>query len=578
MSLKQMKPVGAKKKTVDLRNDFYVFDTETTELSPMVHKLVFGVLYGYNYMRVFSTPEEFKELLKDKRFQKKTIFAHNAEFDLLATFGNIIMNIDDTAIFNGKFISCKWGTTTFADSMNIFPTSVAKLGEILGDNKIDNEKVKTEGLTKSNMNLDDIVYCIKDCSIVWDSLLKMFLKIGAIKITIGSVALYDFRKNFLDSTISYNEHTDKFFDSYFGGRTEAFKIGRVDCSVYDVNSEYPHAMVNCIFPDPRTLKCETKVDLKYFNYLLGRYEGLVKCKVYHKPHYFGFLPYRDESNNKLLFPTGTFSGCWNFNEIRFALENNIIEILEITEIVYSNPIESPFIKFVETYYKHRLSTSNEFEKLLDKLLMNNMYGKLAQRLKYKTQYHDQIPYEIIEELQKCEKYYKLKMFSSRRNDCYLETENEEMKNSFFSIAVFPSYITSFARVHLLKNGLLPNIKNKVCYCDTDSVFLEGEFIGLVGNELGKFKKEDKKVVEIRGLKNYIMASKDGKETKIIKGVGKRAKQIGENTYKETKYFKTKEALRRGVESGDIKTVIKEITNKYDKRIVLNDGNTKPIEL
>jgi len=131
---------------------------------------------------------------------------------------------------------------------------------------------------------------------------------------------------------------------------------------------------------------------------------------------------------------------------------------------------------------------------------------------------------------------------------------------------------------LLLKSLIANENNCVTYCDTDSVFLEGSFNGDEGLQLGQFKKESKMVIEIKGLKNYIDVDSKGEEKRTLKGVHKNAEKIDENTYKITQYHKTKESLRRNVEAGTKKVVIKTITNKYDKRVVNSDGSTIPIKL
>ena len=188
-----------------------------------------------------------------------------------------------------------------------------------------------------------------------------------------------------------------------------------------------------------------------------------------------------------------------------------------------------------------------------------------------------IPYELIEELNKTEKYNVLKTFSETREDCFLMTENEKFVNSFFAVPTFSSYITSEARIILLK-GLLENENNQILYCDTDSLFLEGEFTGQISNLLGNWKQETKKIIEVRGLKNYSIIDEKGEKKEIIKGVSKRSKKVGSNVYESEQYFKTKEALRRNVEAGSKKIVRKTLSGKYDKRIITENGNTKPIKL
>lgn len=573
--MKALKPLS-KRHQKNLKNKFYVFDVETTCLSPKPENFVFGVIYGFDEYKIIYSVEDFIKEFEDPKYKDKTIFAHNAEFDLLTLFGNIYQNIDNSAVFNGKFILCNYKNIRFCDSLNIFPTSVSKLGDILGLPKLDNDKVKENTLTKDNITTDDINYCIRDCEIIYKSLLKVFEDIGSIKITIASIGMYVFRKRFLYDDIVYNELVDEFFGSYYGGRTEAFKLGEVNAKVYDINSLYPDCMINTAFPDPRNLKKEININPKYLIQLLDRYEGMCKVNVTHKDSYFGYLPYRDEELKKLLFPVGTFTTTINFNELKFALSKGIITINFVEYTVYSSPIKSPFIDYVNFHYNERLNTDNEFLKFFFKLLLNSLYGRFAMRMKYKTTYFDNVPIELIEEIQQVNGFYDLRVFSKDREDCFLTVENESLKNSYFSIALFSSYITSAGRIKLL-NGLLQNEKNGVAYCDTDSIFLEKNFIGDVGKKIGQFKLEDKIVTEINGLKNYVYIHNDETIT-LIKGVGKGSIKIGENKYQIKQYYKTKESLRQKKEAGDIKTVVKELKHKYDKRTVLTNGETKPIYL
>jgi len=571
--MRVLRPITNKKKTDEIKNNFFVFDIETTKLEPMQKNFVFGVIYGNNFVKVIKSVEEFQAEFKKKKYSKKFLFAHNAEFDLLGIYGNIYQNLDNSAVFNGKFISAKINDSTFGDSLNIFPMSVAKIGDTIGLKKLDNDKVKNEGLSKKNITEEDIEYCIRDCEIVYTALLRMFEKVGTIKLTIASLSMFDFRNKFLGDNLLYSELNDEFFESYYGGRTEAFIMGDVDCDVYDINSLYPYAMSNMVFPDIKNLKKETMVDVKYFKYCLIRYEGLARVKVRHKEIYFGFLPYKSE---RLLFPVGEFWTTCNFNELRFAFEKGVIEFIEVDYIVYGNAIDTPFRDFIITHYQERLNSVSELDKLIEKLKMNSLYGRFAMREKFTTTYYEQLPFEIIEELQKFEKYYELKVFSAERNDCFLVTENEKMKNSFFAIPTFSSYITSQARIILL-TALLENENNRVAYCDTDSIFLEKDFVGDVGIKLGQFKKENKKVIEIRGLKNYTKVE-NGLIEEVIKGVSKRSVKTGDNEYEIQTYLKTKEALRRNKEAGQSNLKTKKLTFEYNKREVINGIETKPLKI
>ena len=72
--------------------------------------------------------------------------------------------------------------------------------------------------------------------------------------------------------------------------------------------------------------------------------------------------------------------------------------------------------------------------------------------------------------------------------------------------------------------------------------------------------------------------KTGENFEDIKGISKKAIKLGKQRYMIKKYYKTKEALRRNKEAGQSFEMIKELTHKYDKRIVLSNGETLPLQL
>lgn len=563
-----------------IKYNFFVIDTETTKLEPMPKNFVFGIIRGFNHVKVIYSVEEFQKEFENPIYKNKYIFAHNAEFDLLTIFGNIITEVDNSAVFNGKFIAAKYNNNiTFGDSMNLYPASVEKIGEMMGLKKLDNIKVRSQKLNKDNITQEDIDYCKRDCEIIYKALLQMFENIGVIKLTVPSLAMFQFRLKYLPKDIVFSEVVDDFYESYYGGRTEAFRIGKVEAKVYDINSLYPFAMIETIFPDVKHLHKVLDLNVKYLLYLLDSYEGLAKVTVRHKETYFGYLPVRMEINKseKLVFPVGEFTTTVNFNELRFAVDEGVVEILKVHYAIYANPVESPFIDFVLDNYKKRLQSTNELDSTIYKLIMNSLYGRFAMRMKMTTTYYDDLPYAIIRELEQADKYYDLQLFNIERNDCYLITENEQMKNSFFSIPTYSSYITSYARVKLLK-AMIANEKNKVCYCDTDSIFLMDNFIGNVSDNIGDFKKEPKIVIEINGLKNYIYINGEGKETTVIKGISRNSVKISEGKYSTQKYYKTKQSIVQNKNAGESFEQTKTLKHIYDKRKILPDGDTKPIKL
>lgn len=586
---------------VKLLTDFFVLDTETKVsyadwveqrknenpnfvvpkkkkgtyfgLSARPESFCFGVIYGLNYCKVFHNLKEMIEELKTERFRKKYVFAHNAIYDLTTMFGNVF-HMDPNAVMNGsRFIMAKNGVCIFADSYNILATSVAKIGQMIGIAKPSlGDDYYSEEIDSGVINR-----CIVDCQIVWEGLLSIFEMAGDIKVTQASLSMTYFRRFHQKFDIKHNEKIGShFWNSYYGGRTEAFKLGKVNGKVLDVNSMYPYAMKVCQFPNPLYLKHEAGISLKRLKFLMNAFEGLAYVTVRHKESWIGYLPLKKDG--KLLFPVGKFSGCWNFLELRYGVESGIVEIISVDSAIYGERMESPFDKYVDYLYGKRLETTNDFDKFRIKIFMNSLYGKFAQRISEESIYIPDIELadEMISEYQRQGVFIELLMFNEKRKDAQLIIKSKKFSNLSYSIPLFSSYITSFARIMLLKKAI--ELKPKgVLYCDTDSLFISNDF-GITNEyHLGGWKKENKIVTLIRGLKNYEY-TENGKIFNRIKGVPEKAVQIATNSYEYFNMMKTREAMRQNKTPGLMTKRTKVLTGEYSKRIVYSDGTTTPIIL
>jgi hypothetical protein len=184
-------------------------------------------------------------------------------------------------------------------------------------------------------------------------------------------------------------------------------------------------------------------------------------------------------------------------------------------------------------------------------------------------------YELIEKYKASGQLKKLSLFNEFRNDCFLELSSSSSKYLYNTIPLFSSYITSYARIQLMQN-LLKYENNKPVYCDTDSIFFEIDPQIKNSNDLGEWKKENKNIFEIIGLKNYSYICNDEIKSKI-KGIPKSAIKEGE-IYTYYNLLKTKESLRRNINAGTYVKRQKQNTGKYNKRKVNPDGTTEPIRL
>lgn len=596
-----------------LLDDFFVFDCETFSRDARPEGFAFCCMTGRNYRKVFHTIEDFKQEIFSGRFSKKHIFCHWAEFDLNVIFGNIKINLDRQSIFNGStFICAQKHNVSFADSLNIYKTSVKEIGSQLGFEKLELPQKFGQG-KKVAITKEDIEYCYRDCDIVFQALSKIFLEVQSIRPTLAGLAMIYYRRFYQPFDFMYNELSMKFFDSYYGGRVEAFKIGKTYSYKYDINSMYPFAMVKVKFPNPKHVKKSKANDLEGLLHTMKFYEGQATITVNHKYHEFGFLPVRSEG--KLKFPSGTFTGTWCFPEIRFALKHKIIDIVEIHEVLRSHRMDSPFKNFANDLYEARLTVTG-IEKVIKKNLMNSLYGKFGQRQKFLEIYYEEVPFELLEILIDRKIPYELKMFNKDRNDCYIRifkpvkitekevkernikilSENEieiedtdnysieykvndnpkAFKTKIHSIPCFASYITSYARVYLLEQ-MIKYKKNNVTYCDTDCVCMEIDPMIEDSLVLGAFKKEKEILTHIYGNKNYTEIKGDVLNRKI-KGIPKKAVKLSENSFLYQAMTKTKKAIRNQLTAGVWVEQEKTITNRYDKRKVLKSGKTKILKI
>ena len=252
---------------------------------------------------------------------------------------------------------------------------------------------------------------------------------------------------------------------------------------------------------------------------------------------------------------------------------------------------SPFISYVKDLFELKLQAEiigDEFWRDLYKRFANSLYGKFAQRIDEESIYIENIErqYDVILAAQLDGSFIKLCLFNSKRLDAFMITKNSKDYSLNYAIPSFASYITSFSRILLLKE-LIKNERYKPVYCDTDSIFYELEPEQESSRLLGGWKKENKTVTEIVGLKNYKFIDHGKSETEIhrIKGIpilfykdGVPNVEKKGNEYSYTNLIKTKESLRRSLDAGVQTKRKKVISGKYDKRIVFSNGETEPIKI
>jgi len=570
-----------------------------------------------------------------KKGKYKNIFIHNLTFDIRFVLEESVDRSDFTVdlISSGskdlvvELIHVKTGYKfRFIDSYQFTLCSQEKLEkEILGE--VIKRKDIRVGEDKS-LTFDDYKERVKyDVFGLYQALKKYFImihelfnvKVNSSKlISLSSLALRIFRSGFMKEPI-YNpfvkEHLvnghfavenkeilDLIFKSYFGGRTELFKrriCKNINC--YDINSLYP-SQFSKYYPTKYLGVYSIKSYLELMKFIDERkgYEGFLytdRSYIYELRSDIPILPTKE--SNKTIFRYGRKEGVFALPEIRYAIK--------LKRIVFKFPLKlilfrsSKFFgEFGEYCYYKRLEfkrTGSPFQ-LPIKIIMNSLYGKFGQKIIQRgmkvLSYREKVDYysgektleEIIDNRKKI-KIIEVREELNGRVIIYYETTSINI----FTLPHISSYVTSYARIELHK--ALDSNKEKLIYCDTDSIFVEGKGKNIVeSDKLGDWKKEYyAEKGSFIALKFYAVQFEDQTMKIKIKGVTKKmiesanfrsiedfhTRSINMQFKEEERYNTIKTSIRRFNTFLSSSVKIKHLTGKYDKRIVLENGETKPLK-
>lgn len=576
------------------KSTFVGFDVETIGDTNIFY---IGGLYEDNEQKIYDDKDEMIKDLLSEKYNGKVIVATNLAFDFNALFFDTEFWSQFETIFVGGQMICAifqkdHFKIIFQDTFNFAPFSVETMGNILSIEKL--EHPKCLGRVPSNeAELEELkIYNMRDCEIskkFMDFLQKGFNELGGeIKMTISSTAMNLFRRKYLRFPIINEKETlqdenifDFIYESYYGGRTEAFSRGKLpttklddgtsSCAYkcFDLNSLYPSCMLN-EFPLPRSAKMIHGGTKRVFDF-----EGISEITFTTPTNmYYPFLPIR--TKEKLLFPLGkNLKGTYTHLEIRKAISlgytiNTIHKSLIYRQTFY------PFKDYVYDLYNKRMmykKIKSPME-LVSKLALVSLYGKFAEKNHTKVQFLDVRVMTEDEE----EDF----MFNEKRNIVMSDSSKgfeltKERATSSHIMPIFSSYVTSYGRIKLYEYIS----KYNAIYCDTDSIVTNRDVP--CGVELGEMKIE---YDILNGIiirpKMYIYEIEDGFVVKM-KGIPRPSMEkfsqilLGEKvTFK--KFSKTKESLRSGIRPNTIKEVSKAVGLEDDKRSWLNEFDADEFQI
>lgn len=355
---------------------------------------------------------------------------------------------------------------------------------------------------KYTLTKREIKYLKNDILVMSEALEKV-KKYGLLeKMTIGSHCLQEF-KNVLskEKFESYFPVLEDCIDkeirkSYKGGWCYCMypsKVFKGHGYTYDVNSLYPFAMHSksgSVYPIGTANHFKAEEFERYCKYdcFFVKIKVDLKLKEKHVP----FLQIKKtfSKQNEYIYETeDVIELVLTKMDYELMFEQYEINYLEIIEGWWFKTKKGIFDSYIDYWYEIKKNSTNKVERLIAKLMLNNLYGKFSTNPIAGS---------------------KIPSFDENENKIKYNVEREQRESVYIPVG---SYITSYARCYTIRAAQL-NYKIFL-YSDTDSIHLLGKAVGIkVGKELGEWDLESEwDVGKFVRQKTYIERNikEDGKE-------------------------------------------------------------------
>lgn len=581
-------------KGCDSPQNIIVVDTETNPVKrddqTIEHRLSFG-WFAYSRTRKtgdwtapewgrFVTAESFWDAV-EHRTRKKTrlfIFAHNWSFDapvldmfrILPARGWKLCK----AVIECPPVILKWRkgdeTLEVLDTLNWWRMPLAAIGSSLGI-----AKLPMPDRSASSEEWD--TYCKRDVDVLFRTVRGWidFLRtndLGGFAPTIAGQALRAFRHRFMRHEILIDDNAAAINlarESYHGGRVECFRIGKIKGPIHvlDVTSMYPAVMRDMEYPTKLRLHCR-RVSAFEISKWIKDYCVVARVRLNLKEPRYGIL-----AGNRLIHPVGRVRAVLTTADIGSALANGEIAGIDEVAIYEKAPIFRAFVDECYEYRRKALQEDNYTDAWLFKWLLNSLYGKFGQRnddWQTVAETPDLSPSTWIGydyETGETEKYRRLGGVIQRRIAA---------REAYDSHPAIAAHVTAYGRA-LLWNLICAAGREKVVYCDTDSIYIAGDMATGIQSQvdatsLGKLKLEAiHPWMIIHGPKDY-----ETPKGKTIKGVKARAEWLRPDTVRQEQWSSLKGLLRDNQLNAPLTvTRTKTLHRDYTKGTVGADGRVSP---
>lgn len=438
---------------------------------------IWGAYDGTNFLR-FDSTEDFVNWARE---QHAVLYAHNGgKFD----FKFLLLHILQTTgpcraqIINGRIVKIPLGKAELRDSISIIPEALKKFGK----GEIDYDKMEAD---VRHLHMDEIItYLRQDCVVLYD-LVAEYRRVAGSQITIAANALKFCKKlgvNPGKTNYTYDNNMRPFFH---GGRCQVWNPGtHTRIRVIDIHSAYPFAMCHDHASGAGTLHLSAVAF-----HALSRVEqqrAFITLRCFSR----GAFPIR--AKTELLFPDAYNTYQVTGWEYVAAMELGLIHDVEILDVIVHEAVIN-FTPYVQHWYDYKArhnKKTHPIEYTIGKIMMNSLYGKMAQNV---SRYFD---YRlVVAGTHICDRWT-----PNSIGDCDVCGESEEMHGwdayeEYEGLEIFrrpalwkyerkygdkwiaqPIYnnvatgasITGFTRAHLLRAIHAVGVEN-VIYCDTDSI-------------------------------------------------------------------------------------------------------------
>lgn len=477
------------------------------------------------------------------------IIGHNIGFDLtLLEFWEMIESGEVTIVnaclespplwIEGRLES---GPFKIVDSFNYFHESLDDIGAWIGTKKLHKSFVDCPEDERN-------AYVRRDCDIVEKAMSKLMLlhrteDWGAWKYTLGAIAWQCFRHRFLDERILVHCDDEALAmerKAYYGGPATVFHQESFFEEIYhvDVNSLYPFVMRENRFPI-RLYKGEQNISGTRLSEVLGHFGTCALCAINSEEYAY---PIYD--HNKVRFANGHFITNLAGPELEYAHRHgHLRKVIGIS--LYQ--LGRPFCRFVDELYSERLAAKlagDLVKARMYKLLLNNLYGKFAQRgIKWKDDSRVIPPYAWGH-------FFEGSVDDKVPQACRAIGWHTQIKQPLTegteSVPIISAYVTSYGRLFMWKAIGICGLNN-VMYSDCDSLHINKAGLvrlrhaGLLDEDrLGHFKLEGTySAVRYYGPKRY-----EADDMIVFAGRKKNARETSARSWKQDEIEEVQSVISR----------------------------------